>query len=89
MLAEVRYLRLTASPPPSLRYRQAKEAEVDSISDLLRTPVTHGRLARWLAENQGLLEEAGSAAATGERSAQETAQPDPDVDPEPERETSV
>ncbi|KAF0313109.1 Connector enhancer of kinase suppressor of ras 2 [Amphibalanus amphitrite] len=40
---------------------KAKQAEVDSISDLLRTPVTHTRLERWLSENQGLLDRAGSA----------------------------
>ena len=38
---------------------QAKQAEVASISELLRTPVTRARLARWLADNQGLLEAAG------------------------------
>ena len=31
-----------------------------AISELLRTPVTRARLVRWLADNQGLLEAAGS-----------------------------
>ena len=34
---------------------------MDSISELLRTPVTHTRLTRWLTENQGILDHAGTA----------------------------